>query len=435
VIAYYYFNQDAGYLSQAGLEDDVDNRGNHSALARQIAAESLVLLKNKNNALPLNRPRTLSIFGAHAGAITAGPNNELSVVGSDDVYYGHAAGLGGSGEQSYTYLITPWYALTTKVMQHGTQFRWIMNNTGYDGSSGAAAGYSSGTGATHSYSAYASGSEVCICFLNAYSGEGGDRSELTDSEMDTMVNNVASNCNNTVVVINAVAPRLVDAWIENENVTALLYGGMLGEQSGNAIVDVLYGDVVPSGKLTYTIAKNESDYGATLCTTAVCNFTEGNYIDYKYFDKYNVTPRFEYGFGLSYTNFTYASDLTISSNSTLRSGLASGARAVGGREDLWDIVVTASIKITNTGSRAGAETAQLYIAFPEEANEPVRQLRGFDKVKLEAGDSGVATFQLRKRDLMYWDVTSQDWRVASGEYTLYAGASSRDLKASATLTV
>ncbi|KAL1627424.1 hypothetical protein SLS54_002349 [Diplodia seriata] len=442
VLPSYYFNQQDGtYPATAGLEDYVDPRANHSKIARNIAASSLVLLKNTNGALPLNKPRTMSIFGAHAGAANAGPNDPLSVTGSDDVYQGHAASLGGSGTGSFAYLITPHYALTTKVLEDGTMFRWLMNDTAYASSSsgmgGGVSGYSSGTGAAHTYAGYATDTEVCLVFLNAYSGEGADRSELYNADQDAMVTSVASSCNNTIVVINAIAARLVDAWIDNDNVTAVVYGGMLGQESGRAIVDVLYGDVNPSGKLTYTLARNESDYNTPLCTDLVCDFAEGNYIDYKYFDAYNVTPRYEFGFGLSYTTFQYAADLTVAKapNAGLDRKFSQGQRAVGGREDLWDVVATAETEVSNSGARDGAEAVQLYVAFPAAAGQPVRQLRGFEKVHLAKGEKKSVKFELRRRDLSYWDVEAQNWAVASGEYTFWVGASSRDLKSKAVLTV
>lgn len=94
-------------------------------------------------------------------------------------------------------------------------------------------------------------------------------------------------------MINTTGPRLVDGFITHENVSAVLYAGALGQESGNAILDVLYGDVNPSGRLVHTVAKNESDYDTNvqISEEEVINFTEGNYIDYKYFDKYNITPR------------------------------------------------------------------------------------------------------------------------------------------------
>lgn len=231
----------------------------------------------------------------------------------------------------------------------------------------------------------------------------------------------------------------MEQWIENDNVTAVLYGGALGQESGNAIIDVIYGDVVPSGKLVHTIAKNESDYGVEISEEAVIDFTEGNYLDWKHFDQFNITPRYEFGYGLSYTTFDYATDLTASLNSNgtalSTSPYATGARAVGGRSDLWEVFATASTSITNSGSVDGSEIAQLYISFPDAAGEPVRQLRGFKKVAIAAGASTDVSFDLRRKDLSIWDVSAQEWKVESGHYTLSVGASSRDLKASAILTI
>lgn len=256
----------------------------------------------------------------------------------------------------------------------------------------------------------------------------------TNSLLPSLVNEVASNCNNTIVVINTTGQRLVDGFIENENVTALVYGGALGEQSGNAIIDVLYGDVNPSGKLAHTIAKNESDI-AFFKTSEEANitFSEGNYIDYKYFDKYNITPRYEFGYGLSYTTFEYGNDLAVTSNAT--AGYANGTRTIGGREDLWDDVATVTATVSNTGSLDGAEVAQLYVGFPQAADMPARSLRGFEKVNIAAGGSATVTFTLKKRDLSHWDAEAKEWKVEAGDYTLYLASSSRNIKAQTTLTV
>lgn len=254
------------------------------------------------------------------------------------------------------------------------------------------------------------------------------------ADQDTLVNTIASDCNNTIVVVNTVGARLVDQWIENENVTAVLYGGLLGQNSGYSIADVLYGDVNPSGKLVYTLAKNESDYPVGLCYTAVCNFTEGNYIDYKYFDKYNVTPRYEFGYGLSYTTFSYA-DLAINQIATINNTYASGTLSVGGRADLWDEIFNVTATISNTGDVAGKEVAQLYLSFPDEADQPIRSLRGFEKVSVDVGGSAQVTFTLRRRDISYWDVTAQEWAVAAGTYNFTVGASSRDLRLAKTFTL
>lgn len=249
---------------------------------------------------------------------------------------------------------------------------------------------------------------------------------------------MANNCNNTIVVINTTGPRLVDSWITHDNVTGVLYGGALGQESGNAIDDVLFGTVNPSGKLVYTIARNESDYDAGTQvqeTELELEFSEGNYIDYKYFDRYNITPRYEFGYGLSYTTFEYVNEVQAEKNDALRAGYATGVLAVGGREDLWDAVATVTATVSNTGSVAGSEVAQLYVGFPAAADEPVRQLRGFQKVALEPGQSQAVTFELRRRDLSIWDTAAQNWKVEAGNYTFHVAASSRDLKASTTLAV
>jgi beta-glucosidase len=331
--------------------------------------------------------------------------------------------------------------------------RWWLNDTTVSSFSGM---QGSGTELSESTLGVAVNSDVCICFLNAWSGEGGDRSELYDADQDEMVNTVANNCNNTIVVINTtgmplsahkkvtdanlnmIGPRLLDQWITHENVTGVLYGGPLGQESGNAIDDVLFGAVNPSGRLINTIAKNESDYDSNTQITESLDldFSEGNYIDYKYFNKYNITPRYEFGYGLSYTTFNYSTQVTVSPNTTaLSDSYATGALAIGGREDLWDIVATVSSSISNTGGIAGAEVAQLYVKFPDVAGEPVRQLRGFEKVTVQPGENQDITFELKRRDLSVWDVAAQSWKIESGDYVFYVGASSRDLKAEATLMV
>lgn len=253
-----------------------------------------------------------------------------------------------------------------------------------------------------------------------------------------MVNYVADNCNNTIVVVNTVGPRLLDQWATHENVTAILYGGPLGQSSGHAINDILFGDVNPSGKLVHTIAKNESDYdpNTQISEESTITYTEGNYIDYKYFDQKNSTPRYEFGFGLSYTTFEYGKNLTVAPQTQLLSTeFSSGDRSVGGREDLWDIVAEVSMNITNSGKIAGAEVAQLYVEFPAAADEPVRQLRGFQKVKIQPRQTEKARFQLRRRDLSVWNVEKQEWQIVRGDYKFNIGASSRDLRVSGTMTV
>jgi beta-glucosidase len=273
-------------------------------------------------------------------------------------------------------------------------------------------------------------------FINALSGKGADRIELRNPEQDDLVATVAENCNNTMVIVNTVGARFLNSWIENDNVTAVIYGGLLRQESGNSLVDVLYGTVNPSGRLAYTIAKNESDYNVETRDTAVCNFTEGNYIDYKYFDAYSVTPRHEFGYGFSYTTFDYSDlSVTVTNSTALASTYPTGILSVGGKLNLWDDVVSVTVTVASSGTVDGNEVSQFYVQYPDEANQPVRQPRGFERTMIISGATASVTFSLRRRDLSMWDVTAQEWAVLSGDYIFSVGASSRDLRLSVTLII
>lgn len=126
----------------------------------------------------------------------------------------------------------------------------------------------------------------------------------------------------------------------------------------NISQDVLYGDVNPSGKLAYTVAKKESDYQVNICETAICNLTEGNFIDYKWFDDNDITLRYEFGYGLSYTTFEYSRIAVQTLNETaVSSTYPTGALSVGGHADLWDEVISVTATISNSGSVPGNEVA------------------------------------------------------------------------------
>lgn len=495
-IGYFFAGLDDGKQPEVAATTEYrDVRADHAKLIRKIGADSLALLKNTRTGgggLPLERPLSISIFGAHAGPAMAGPNFAFSVQGtSSDVYQGHLASAVGSGGLSNGYLATPFQALSLRAANDGSMFRWIMNDTytedtssgipggatdgdaprmgknstssgsdssdstsnglssdsnnssmtmntggmpGGNGGAGGGAGMDlgSGTTVTPSIANYASDSEVCLVFLNSWSGEGADRSELSNTDQDDLVLSVASNCNNTIVVVNTSGPRVLDQWIVNDNITAVLYGGYLGQESGNAIVDVLYGDVNPSAKLAHTIAKNASDYPVEICNTAECDFAEGVDIDYRYFDANNISVRYSFGHGLSYTSFEYGDVSAEKSNQTAMSAkFPTGRTGPGGKQDLFDEVVSVSLTLENTGSKEGAEVAQLYVQFPAEAEQPTRQLRGFEKVLLAPRQQKKVRFSLARRDLSYWDTVAQQWALANGEYVFSVGSSSRDIQGSA----
>jgi beta-glucosidase len=285
--------------------------------------------------------------------------------------------------------------------------------------------------------------EACLVFINAYASESFDRTSLTDEFSDQLVNNVATNCSNTVVIIHSAGIRTVDAWIDHPNITAVLFAGVPGQESGNAIADVLYGDVNPSGRLPYTVARQESDYGHLLNSTVdlsipaflQSDFTEGLYIDYRAFDAQNITPQYEFGYGLSYTTFGYA-NMTVErvANANLATFPSASVPIVqGGHPWLWQALYRVKVSITNTGKVAGHEVAQLYLGIP---TAPQKQLRGFERVgKLQPGESREVEFTLDRRDLSVWNVTAQAWELQRGEYAVWVGASSRDIRQEGVIVV
>jgi beta-glucosidase len=399
-----------------------DVRADHDVIIRKLGAASAVLLKNVNGTLPLGAPKSIAVFGNDASEDTQGYYNQ------DDFEYGTLSVGGGSGTGRLTYLVTPLEAIKTKAKADGSLIQQFLNNTLI---------------ATSDISTLVIPQmpDVCLVFLKTWAEEGEDRVSLdTDWDGNGVVDSVASYCNNTVVVTHSSGINNLP-WASHPNVTAIVAAHYPGQESGNAIVDILYGDVNPSGKLPYTIALDKNDYNA-LPITAVNStdqyawqawFDEKLEIDYRYFDSQNMSVLYEFGFGLSYTTFSLSS-LTISG--TPVSAIATPCVGPGGNPALWEGIYNVTVTLTNTGSVSGATVPQLYITLPSSApSTPPKQLRGFEKVFLDAGESSVAEFTLMRRDLSYWDIVAQDWVVPSGEFGVSVGFSSRDIKLTGTMTV
>ncbi|USW53776.1 Putative glycoside hydrolase, family 3, glycoside hydrolase family 3 domain, immunoglobulin [Septoria linicola] len=417
--AWYHLEQDAGYPEVGVYNYDqqhpiIDVRGNHNALIREIGAAGTVLVKNVDNALPLKKPRYLNIYGYDAKAPDSPWTTPARFGGGYDVNFGWETFNGtlitggGSGSNTPSYLISPFDAIQRRVIADRGMVRWDF--------------------ASVNPTVYAN-ADACLVFINAYSSEAFDRTTLKHEFSDNLVKNVARNCTNTIVVIHSVGIRVVDEWVNNENVTAIVYALLPGEETGNSIADVLYGDVSPSGRLPFTVAKNESDYGNLLNSTLGSgafpqdNFTEGLFIDYRYFDKHGIEPEFEFGYGLTYSNFSY-SDLTITpvSSNTHEWPTANVTIPQGGHPELWETLFHITVKIANTGGVAAAEVPQLYVSIP---TAPKWQLRGFDRINLEAEQTKTATFKVTRKDLSVWNVVYQQWQLQQGSYNLFVGASSR----------
>lgn len=524
-------NNEMGYVN-AGSPDDkelkavnkfVDVQGNHSAIARQVAAEGTVLLKNEDNILPLSRDGwsdgkehqqiyRVGIFGEDAGE-GKGPN-----ACPDQSCNSGTLGSGwGSGAVDFLYLISPIAALK-KAFNPAKVY---------------VTDFPSNTPPMEMAPEILLNQDICIVFANADSGEGylayedikGDRPDLNlQHGGDMLVSQVADGCGGgkgkTIVVIHSVGPVIVDKWIHQPGVKAVLLANLPGQESGNALADILFGDVNPSGKLPYTMGKHLLDYGEGGKVMYIPNglvpqqnFSEGLFIDYRHFDKYNITPSFEFGFGLSYTTFELSNlalvqllpksafpkprpaatlppkyDQKIPDPSIalfpagfrklrkyiypyiekvedvknggryqypdgyeIQQPLSPAGGGEGGNPSLWDEHVEVTVDVTNTGPRAGAHVVQLYLSYPgspkpdgtlkpeedtPESNEesktqfPVKVLRGFEKVMLEKGEKKEVKFRLTRRDLSFWDVKAQNWRmVEEGKLRVWVGNSSRDLRA------
>ncbi|KAF7182719.1 hypothetical protein CNMCM7691_002380 [Aspergillus felis] len=424
--AWYLVGQDEGYPPVAfsswenGGKANVDVTADHATVVRAVARDSIVLLKNNQGALPLRKPKSLAIVGLDAIVNPAGPN-ACSDRGCDN---GTLAMGWGSGTAQFPYLVGPLDAIQKRATADGTN---IVPSTTDDPTAGASA---------------AAAAETAIVFINSDSGEGyitvegnqGDRNNLDPwHNGNELVKAVAAASKNVIVVVHSVGPIILETILAQPSVKAIVWAGLPGQESGNALVDVIYGDTAPSGKLPYTIAKQAADYGASWTNALTDDFTEGLYIDYRHFDAQGIAPRYEFGYGLSYTTFKYSG---LSVNVFTTAGAANGQVVPGGPADLFEVVGQVSVFVRNNGRVAGAEVAQLYIGLPDSAPAtPPKQLRGFQKMMLQPGQMGVATFELTRRDLSYWDVQQQKWVVPSGTFQVYVGSSSRDIREQASFRV
>jgi hypothetical protein len=446
VATWYHFGQDKGYpeinFSSHSKSDygplypgsnnpepsghvnyHVNVMGNHPQLSRKIAADATALLKNDKDTLPLKKPMKIGIYGEDAALMNPGGANGCFDRGCNK---GTLAVGWGSGSTDFEYLVDPLSAITKKAESYGGKVSSILFNN-----------------ATAQMAEDAKKQDICIAFINADSGEGyitwedvaGDRPNLnTQKQGDEVVMAVAANCANTVVVVHTVGPIILEKWIDNPNVRSVVWAHLPGIESGNALVDVLFGDVNPSGKLPYTIGKSLADYGPEAAiiyghsqnSSPQQDFTNGVFVDYRYFDKNNITPRYEFGFGMSYTTFKFGQLVTrtrapISAlpdkrpapeaqppvyhstipkadevlfppgftkinrmiypwltaanvtkgpypypdGFTTKQPLSEAGGAEGGNPSLWEILATVSTTVTNTGKVAGAEVAQLYLAMPQ----------------------------------------------------------------------
>ena len=420
---------------QGGTTDEEGDEP-HRIVARQVAAEGTVLVKNVDGILPLSRSGLgkestyrVAIIGEDAGP-GKGPNH----CADRGCNQGTLAVGWGSGASEFPYLVDPASALRANFSENVLVTEYLSNTVNAD------------------LESTLEDQDLCIVFANSDAGEGfiawngiqGDRNSLDlQKGGDKLINSVAKQCGKgqgkTIVVIHAVGPVNMEEWADLPEIKAILLAHLPGQESGNALSDVIFGEVDASGRLPYTIGRSLDDYGPGAKVLYYPNgvvpqadFDEGLYIDYRHFDKYNIEPRYPFGFGLSYTTFNY-SDMTVTRlrpksplpdprkdeiipavwdetipeasaalfptsihklNKYIYSYISDVKEATkkptfkypvgydiqqspsqagggeGGNPSLYETYVRINFKLTNTGARTGKEAVQLYLSCPENVFEP-----------------------------------------------------------------
>ncbi|EER43891.1 glycosyl hydrolase [Histoplasma capsulatum H143] len=419
---------------------DAQGEGNssHGLLAREIAVEGIILLKNDNGFLPLSRdgPNApdkkshVGIYGEDAGAGN-GPN-----FCDDRACNQGTLGSGwGSGAVEFPYLISPWKVISRAFNNQTTYVYGYLTNYQIQPED-------------------MDDKDLCLVFANADSGEGfaswndirGDRNHLyLQKDSDDLVSQVASGCGggngNTVVIIHSVGPVIVESWIDLPGVKAVLLANLPGQESGNALADVLFGDVDASGRLPYTMAKY-FDYGPEAGGFRIL----AKYI-YPYLSSVKgIKKEPPYNYPEGYYQAQPPSP-------------AGGGE--GGNPSLFEPFVTVNVTVNNTGSRVGKEVVQVYVSFPERVFDvpilnngsynstlmsylnqtlatdnstkpvdfPPRVLRNFVKVELHPGQAVNVSLSLTRKDLSFWSVVNQNWVMpVTGTFKVWVGRSSRDLQ-------
>ncbi|KAL9550982.1 hypothetical protein MBANPS3_004484 [Mucor bainieri] len=377
----------------------VNVQADHKKLVREMGAASSVLLKN-SGILPLSdKVKSVALIGSD---IKNGPAavNDATICSDHKCDIGHLAQGWGSGTADFPYLIDPLTGLTNAL---GEDVKIQSSTSDWDLAAAADT---------------AKSADIAFVFSTADSGEGDDRENLTLwNNGDNLIKAVADANENTVVVINSVGAVLMSEWINHKNIKAVLWPGLAGQESGNSLADIVLGKVNPSGRLPYTIAKNYDDYNVHPDPADHVIYSEKLLMGYKWFDHAGIEPLFPFGHGLSYTSFKY-------------SGLKVKAKK---KND--SVTVTASVMVKNSGKLPGAEVVQAYISFPENAGEPPKSLRGFEKVFIKKDSSSKVEFQFTKTELSIWDTKTKSWVIPSGKFTLHIGASSRDIRQSASFNL
>lgn len=387
----------------------------HYAAARRIGAEGIVLLRNKGNLLPLDpsKPQNILVVGENAV--------KMMTVG------------GGSSSLKVQRETSPLDGLRAQAPAGST----VVWERGYVGDpTGEYNGVTSGQDLSESRSAErliadaadaARRADVVIFVggLNKATGqdcEDSDRESLALPYNQDAVIEALVAANPRTVVVNVSGNAVAMPWADK--VPAILQAWFLGSESGNSLADVIFGRVNPSGKLPMTFPVRLDDVAAHAVgeypgtkradsDIVDIRYDEGVMVGYRWFDTKKIRPLFAFGHGLSYTTFGYGK-------------LSADASKIGP-----DGAMTLSVDVTNTGSRAGAETVQLYISDTKASvKRPAKELKNFAKIYLEPGQTKTVTFTVRPSDLAFFDAGAHAWKAEPGEFRAHVGAASDDIRSS-----
>jgi beta-glucosidase len=374
-------------------------------VAQRIAERGIVLLKNQNGVLPLQAGgvRSIAVIGAHAdvGVLSGAGSDQVNAAGGNAVPSSHAVWHPSS----------PLKAIGAK-------------------SAGAQVAFDSGTDAAAA-AKLAAASQVAIVFVQQHTSEGRDAPNLSlPGRQDELINHVAAANPRTIVVLETGGPVTMP-WVDK--VEAVLESWYPGIRGGEAIANIIFGDVNPSGRLPVTFPGSEADLPhltvpgtprASPLSSGMAagrnapmapfdiDYTEGLKVGYKWFEAEGKEPLFPFGFGLSYTTYSY---------SQLSAAAGNGLRV--------------SFSVTNTGKRDGAEVAQVYAMLPSGVGEPFKRLVAWRKVQLAAGETKAVSLSIQPRYLSIYNVDKGGWELPSGKYQVFVGGSSRDTPLTQTVSI
>jgi beta-glucosidase len=361
-------------------------------ISRRIAEQSIVLLKNADGVLPLDAAKlhSVAIIGARAdtGMISGGGSAQVDPPGSQGTHW----------KDKVWFPTSPLRAIAAKAPSATVAF-----DSGSDPASAAA---------------LAKKSDVAIVFAHQWTSEDMDLPNLSlPDNQDALIAQVAGANPRTIVVLET-GTAVTMPWLSK--VSAVLEAWYAGSKGADAVANILFGDVNPGAKLPMTFPLSEVDlphpqlktpppgrprgHGPHPGYTFSVDYDEGLKVGYKWYDAENKPVLFPFGFGLSYTTYTY-----------------SGLKVTLGQES------TVTFTVKNIGARAGAEIAQVYAALPADAGEPPKRLVGWSKVQLNPGESKEVTVTVDRRYLSIYDATADAWKLVPGSYAFMVGGSSKDL--------